>query len=133
VAQIKRTSATRRSAPSNVHSNLFVSDAIPDTRRSPKTSSASSIKTIAGRRSFASRTSLSQEDGLASSSAPVVFRNANPLALASDMAVCVLPVPGGPKNRVVVQIAQASEKSTFPSNLNELKEPSSKSRAQKYL
>jgi len=36
-------------------------------------------------------------------------------------------------NLVVVQIAQVSEKTTFLRNLNDLKEPSSKSRAQKYL
>jgi hypothetical protein len=34
---------------------------------------------------------------------------------------------------VVVQIAQASENSTFLNSLNDLKELSSKSRAQKYL
>ena len=36
-------------------------------------------------------------------------------------------------SKVVMKLAQASEKTTFPSGLNELKEPSSKSRAQKYL
>jgi|HubBroStandDraft_6_1064221.scaffolds.fasta_scaffold2264082_2 hypothetical protein len=34
---------------------------------------------------------------------------------------------------VVVQIAQASEMTILPSDLNDMKEPSSKSRAQKYL
>ena len=38
-----------------------------------------------------------------------------------------------PRSSVVVQIAQVIEKTTFLSNLNDLKEPSSKSRAQKYL